>query len=292
MEDYKITNGIISIGVRGKGAELSSLKKGNIEYLWNADPSVWNRSAPQLFPIVGTLSDNEYRYGGRTYCMSRHGFARDSIFSVSKQTDKSICFTFHNTAETMKVYPFLFVLDIEYILTGSTLTYTWRIMNTGKSVMYFSVGGHPAFMCPPSGGKFTDCSLKFGSMMQVTDINCETLNAGGLLQSQMFHYKLDNGIVKITDDMFLHDALILEDSGIHAVSLLDSGKKEYIRVDFDADIFGLWSPQDKHAPFLCIEPWYGRCDRAGFKGELQDREWENKLESGKTFERSFSVTVI
>ncbi|MCK9169625.1 MAG: aldose 1-epimerase family protein [Treponema sp.] len=292
MEDYKITNGIISIGVRGKGAELSSLKKGNSEYLWNADPSIWNRSAPQLFPIVGTLAGNEYRYGGRTYYMSRHGFARDCIFSVSKQTDKSICLTLHDTPETIKMYPFPFIFDVEYILTGSTLTYTWRIMNTGKNVMYFSVGGHPAFKCPPSDGKFADCSLKFGGKIAVADINCETLNAAGLLQAQMFHYKLDNGIVKITDDMFSHDALILEDSGIHAVSLLDSGQKEYIRVDFDADIFGLWSPQDKHAPFLCIEPWYGRCDRAGYNGELQDREWGNELESGKTFERSFSVTVM
>ncbi|MFA6855942.1 MAG: aldose 1-epimerase family protein [Treponema sp.] len=292
MEDYKITNGIISIGVRGRGAELSSLKKGNVEYLWNAAPSVWNRSAPQLFPIVGTLSGNEYRYGGRTYCMSRHGFARDSIFSVSKQTDKNICFTFHDTPETMKMYPFPFVFDVEYILTGSTLTYTWRIMNTGKDVMYFSVGGHPAFMCPPSGGRFTDCSLKFGSRKPVTDINCGTINVDGLLQSETYHYILDDGILKITGDMFSHDVLILENSGIHAVSLLDSAMKEYIRVDFDADIFGLWSPQDKHAPFLCIEPWYGRCDRVGFCGELKDREWGNVLESGKIFEKSFSVTVM
>ncbi len=292
MEDYKITNGIISIAVHGKGAELSSLKKGDVEYLWNADPSVWNRSAPQLFPIVGTLSGNEYRCSGRTYRMTRHGFARDSMFSVTKQADKSICFTLRDTPETMSVYPFPFVFDVEYILTGSTLTYTWRVTNTGKNPMYFSVGGHPAFMCPPSEGSFTGCSLKFGGQEPVKDITCRTINPDGLLQPRTDHYALADGILNITGDMFSHDALILENSGIHAVSLLDCGGKEYLRVDFDTDIFGLWSPQDKRAPFLCVEPWYGRCDCVGFSGELKDREWGNTLESGKVFEKSFSVTVM
>lgn len=292
MEDYKITNGIISIAVHGKGAELSSLKKGGVEYLWNADPSVWNRSAPQLFPIVGTLSGNEYRSGGRTYRMARHGFARDSMFAVSKQADKSICFTLRDTPETMSVYPFPFVFDVEYILTGSTLTYMWRVTNTGKNPMYFSVGGHPAFMCPPSEGSFTGCSLRFGGREPVKDITCRTINADGLLQPRTDHYVLDDGILNITGDMFSHDALIFENSGIHAVSLLGCDGREYLRVDFDTDIFGLWSPQDKRAPFICVEPWYGRCDCVGFSGELKDREWGNALDSGKVFEKSFSVTVM
>jgi galactose mutarotase-like enzyme len=292
MENYQITNGIISIAVHGKGAELSSLKKGDSEYLWNADPSVWSRSAPQLFPIVGTLVNNEYRCDGRMYHMTRHGFARDKIFEVTKQTDKSIRFTLRDTPETMTLYPFPFIFDIEYILTGSTLTYTWRVTNTGKKIMHFSVGGHPAFMCPLSSGSFADCALKFSGRIPVKEITCGTLNADGLLQKRTDHYMLDDGILNITEDMFSHDALILENSGIHAVSLLDVDKKEYLRVDFDTDIFGLWSPQDKKAPFLCIEPWYGRCDRAGFNGELKDREWGNSIESGKLFEKSFSITVM
>lgn len=292
MKDYEITNGIISIAVRGKGAELSSLKKGKVEYLWNADPSVWNRSSPQLFPLVGTLAGNEYRTDGRIYHMTRHGFARDSMFTLTRQTDKSICFTLRDSPETLAVYPFPFVFDVEYIITCCTLTYTWRITNTGKDTLYFSVGGHPAFMCPPAGGRFTDCSIKFEGTEPVKDIACRTIDADGLLQARTDHYALDDGVLNITDDMFAHDALILENSGIHSVSLLDGSKTAYIRVDFDTDIFGLWSPRDKDAPFLCIEPWYGRCDRAGFKGELKDREWGNALDSGEIFEKSFSVTLM
>lgn len=292
MKIHEIDNGIISIAVREKGAELASIKKDGKEYLWNADPSVWNRSAPQLFPIVGTLADNEYVYNGKTYGMTRHGFARDSLFTLSGKTDKDICFTLRDTKETLDVYPFPFLFEVEYTLRDNVLTNVWRIINTGDKTMYFSVGGHPAFMCPVSGGKITDCFLAFAGKEPVSKIRCETINADGLLQSRSDTYELSNGIVRISDDMFSHDVLILENSGVHSISLLDKSEKARLRVDFDTDIVGLWSPQDKGAPFLCIEPWYGRCDRENFKGELKDREWGNSLESGEKFEKSFTVTVL
>ncbi len=52
---------------------------------------------------------------------------------------------------------------------------------------------------------------------------------------------------------------------------------------------------DTHSPgqasFICIEPWYGRCDRAGFEGSLEEREYGNKLETGEVFERSYTIEV-
>ena len=34
----------------------------NLEYIWQADPAHWGKHAPILFPIVGALKDNQYRY--------------------------------------------------------------------------------------------------------------------------------------------------------------------------------------------------------------------------------------
>ncbi|MFV0466582.1 MAG: aldose 1-epimerase family protein, partial [Lachnospiraceae bacterium] len=65
---------------------------------------------------------------------------------------------------------------------------------------------------------------------------------------------------------------------------------EYIKVEFQAPLFGIWSPEKKQAPFICIEPWYGRCDRETFEGRLKDREWGNKLAPGEVFERSYTIT--
>jgi len=62
-------------------------------------------------------------------------------------------------------------------------------------------------------------------------------------------------------------------------------------VSFDAPLFGLWSPAGMGAPFICIEPWYGRCDRAGFAGELKDREYGNSLAQGEKFEKSYTIAI-
>ena len=75
------------------------------------------------------------------------------------------------------------------------------------------------------------------------------------------------------------------------VSLLDGEKKPYLTVKFDAPLFGIWSPPGKNAPFICIEPWYGRCDRTDFTGTLEEREWGNRLAPGTVFEAAYTVEV-
>ena len=54
---------------------------------------------------------------------------------------------------------------------------------------------------------------------------------------------------------------------------------------------GIWSLEKKHAPFVCIEPWYGRCDRETFEGTLEEREWENKLKPQEVFDHSYEIKV-
>ena len=289
---YEISNGIISIAAVLKGAELVSLKKGGMEYLWQADLVVWNRSALNLFPFVGKLNGGVYRCEGKTYPMTPHGFARDMSFSLSKRTDTYLRLALSDTDETRKVYPFPFLFEITYTITGSTLTQTWRVTNTGKSMMYFSLGAHPGFVCPVQGGKLTDWTIRFSGDKKIDRVTARTIDAAGLVQERTDSYALSDGTVRITADMFSHDALIFEKSGIKAVTLLDKSKKEFVRVDFDTDVFGLWSPQERSAPFLCIEPWYGRCDRAGFSGELSEREWGNSLSPSAVFEKSFSITLF
>ena len=53
---------------------------------------------------------------------------------------------------------------------------------------------------------------------------------------------------------------------------------------------GLWT-KVTGAPFVCIEPWYGRCDSERFDGELKDRDWENALEAGGEFEASYKIII-
>ena len=66
-----LENEALKVTINGFGAELASIrgKETDTEYLWNADAKFWKRSAPVLFPFVGSLKNKEYHYEGKTYSM-------------------------------------------------------------------------------------------------------------------------------------------------------------------------------------------------------------------------------
>ena len=64
--------------------------------------------------------------------------------------------------------------------------------------------------------------------------------------------------------------------------------QEYVVMQFDEPIFGLWSPTSD-APFVCLEPWHGRCDADDFTGTLQERAYERMLEVGGVFNGVYTI---
>ena len=75
--DYQLKNNFLTVTLSDQGAEIQSVKDVNSgrEYIWQADPKIWGRHAPVLFPVVGRLKDDQYTYDGKTYHMGQHGFA-------------------------------------------------------------------------------------------------------------------------------------------------------------------------------------------------------------------------
>lgn len=295
MARHTLQNEILTIQINELGAELTSIKDNqtNIEYLWNGDPAYWKRHAPILFPFVGSLKNKSYRYDGKTYPMSQHGFARDMEFTLMNKSDHEVWLSLEATKETLEKYPFQFRLELGYRLDGRTITVLWRVLNQDNKTMYFSIGGHPAFMCPLNGkGEQKDYYLQFDTNQPLHYL---LINEEGMAVKKPFEQQeileTDNGILAIDPHMFDRDALIIEQNQCHEVSLLDPSKKPYLTVSFDAPLFGLWSPAGKNAPFICIEPWYGRCDSSDFDGTLEDREWGNVLEAGNAFEANYTITI-
>ena len=222
--------------------------------------------------------------------MGQHGFARDMEFELVSQTKDEAWFSLKSNDETLAKYPFEFVLEIGYKLSGSEIKVTWSVTNPAKKDLLFSIGGHPAFMCPVAEqGKQSDYYLKFDTDKAITyGLICD----GGLLDKDDNLLKVDaDGYCQIDEHMFDKDALIIENRQASKVSLCTPDKKPYLTVSFDAPLFGLWSPAGMGAPFICIEPWYGRCDRAGFAGELKDREYGNSLAQGEKFEKSYTIAI-
>lgn len=286
---YELKNSKLQVSVSSFGAELKSVKRvmDNREYMWDARPEFWKRTSPVLFPLVGGLNNGSYTYNGKSYMMSQHGFARDMEFTLVEKSDSKLLFALEDTEETLEKYPFKFRLEIGYELSDNNLNVSWNVFNKNDEKMYFSIGGHPAFLCPiEDGKKQTDYIIKFDVNDSVT---ASMLGNGGLLTDKETKYSLDNGKLAITENLFDNDALVIEKNQAHKVSLCYADGSPYLTVDFDAPLFGIWSPPKKNAPFICIEPWYGRCDRENFSGDLSEREWGNALEAGENFKTSYNI---
>lgn len=290
MALFQISNDKITIQIDSMGAELKSLKDvaSGREYMWNADPKYWKRSSPVLFPLVGGLQDGVYRLDSKEYPMGQHGFARDMEFKLKSQVAHEIWFVLESDSETLNKYPYPFQLELGYELSDRTVIVKWRVKNPAKERMYFAIGGHPAFLCPiEDGTKQSDYKIRFDTGEQVISSCLEN----GLLNGQKITYALQNGVLPVTEHLFDGDALVIEHDQAHRVSLVKPDGTDYLTVEFDAPLFGIWSVPQKQAPFICIEPWYGRCDRAGYERDWKDREWMQDLEAEETFEADYRVTV-
>lgn len=287
--NYSIENNKLSITVAAHGAELKSVirKSDNTELMWQADSAFWGRTSPVLFPLVGNYYEKKSVYADKTYEMGQHGFARDMDFDLVSKTADELVFELKDNADTKVKYPFSFVLTISYKLIENTLKVSWKVTNPSDETMYFSIGGHPAFNCD-----LDTYTLRFEKdNIANTNLTANIIAAdgSGCLSDIKSNLALDNGILKMSDELFSRDALIIENHQSDAVTLVDDKGADVLTVAFESPLFGVWSPVNKHAPFVCIEPWYGRCDRVGFNQKLEEREYANTLKAGEIFDVSYDI---
>lgn len=289
---FSIENRQLKVTMRSYGAELQGIiaKPSGEEFLWNGDPQYWKYSSPVLFPIVGKLVDDTYKYGGKEYKMNSHGLARVSEFELVEQTQYSITFALQYNEETLKIYPFKFRLEITYILRGTEIEVYWRVQNLdAKEDMYFSIGAHPAFRCPLEPGlKFEDYYLEFS---EHENLDVFELAPGCLLKHDKKAFS-EGKRVDLKYEYFDEDARIFERLASDTVMIRSDKGKKAIGVRAQGFPFwGIWSPAKKNAPFVCIEPWLGHADYADFKGEFQDKEGVIRVPAKETFEAKYYIIV-
>ena len=277
---HYLENDILKITVDTHGAELSSIyrKDERREMLWQGDPEFWGRRSPVLFPVVGKYKNGKTTYEGKEYFSGQHGFARDSEFTLVEKTETKISFELSSNEETLKQYPFRFRLVCSFELNNDRIIVGWNVENIDDKKIYFSIGAHPAFYCEKDKTVLT---------MNSKNIKYSLINSNGLYTPQK--YDVENSFV-LHDNIFDNDALIIENSGVNEISLINNDKK-YLTVKIDAPLFGIWSPTKKNAPFVCIEPWYGRCDAEVFNGDITEREWGNSLEVGETWYKEYEIII-
>lgn len=285
----QIKNDKLTVTVAPPGAELQSIKDANgKEYLWDGDEKYWNRHSPILFPIVCGLWKDTYRINGKEFNLGRHGFARDTDFTLVAQGADRVTYALHDNEETFKDYPYHFNLAISYRLEANKIHVVWHVENTDSKTIYFQIGGHPAFLVP--GAKKGE-ELK--GKLRFNDATPKRLygNVGGCITPGYHDVETKDGIWEFTEDSFADDAVIFDHSQLNHIELLDENDKPAVTLDIKTPAVGLWSPTGKHAPFICIEPWYGIHDWAEYDGEFKDKYLMNQLLPGASFMSEYTITI-
>ena len=291
---YVLKNEQLQATFESFGAELISLQDDTgKEYLWYGDSAFWGRHSPVLFPFVGKVKDGKYRYKGVEYSMGQHGFARDMEFTLVSQAEDEIWFGLDSTEETLAKYPFAFRLEVGYKMTANTLRVLWKVINPDtEEVLHFSIGAHPAFLCPLDEGTAQE---EYYMQLDVNEAEYYSASlACGLRTMEKHSLKLEDKKVQLIEGFFdLGDegTYIFEDNQVKEVALVRPDGRPYVTVSFDMPLVAIWSPEKKKAPFVCIEPWCGRCDTIEFEGSLEERAWAQQLTPGGIFETYYDIKI-
>lgn len=281
---------MLELEVSAQGAELQNIrnKRTGFEYLWQGNPAYWKRRSPVLFPIVGAVWNGKFRMDGKTYEMGQHGFARDMAFTpVSDCPDDELWFRLESSPETLERFPREFRLEIGYKLDDTRISVMWRVENIGDKELPFQIGAHPAFNIP---GFNADDAVHGYFAFDTNNLEAELISEKGCVGDEAFRPALDaEGMLPIQGNTFSHDALIFGGQ-LHRVSLLDKEKQPLLTALFRSPYVGLWTP-GADAPFVCIEPWYGRADSVGYEGDFSSRHQMNRLAPGAVFNASYMLII-
>jgi galactose mutarotase-like enzyme len=275
------------ITISEKGAELQSIQLNGLEYLWQADPKYWSKHSPVLFPIIGELKDGKYIFENKEYHLPRHGFARDHVFEAKQISETSAIFTLKSSADTLSVYPFQFIFQLQYEIKQQTLYCSYIIQNLNEGDMYFSVGGHPAFRVPLDEKlKYADYSLAFNKETSLKRF----LLYNGLTNDKTEDVALDDKELHLKSSLFYNDAIVLKHLSSDQIELFSDKDPHGLKFSFEGfPYFGIWAAKD--APFVCLEPWCGIADNIHNNHELTSKEGINQLAAGASWKRTWNVEL-
>lgn len=250
--------------------ELSTLTGENI--LWEKDDAIWNRTAPNLFPIVGRLLNDTYTWKGKEYTMRQHGFARDQKFEVTQQTATSVCLLLKANASTRLQFPFEFEFEVTYTLEGNQIQVSHCTRNLTADKMPYSVGGHPGFALKD---KLSNHELQFSNAFQAERCLIEGNYYSGATKTMNIAPALP-----LDFSLFASDALVFKQPPFQSVTLAHTTKGKLVTLHFDSlDAIGFWTKE--HAPFFCIEPWWGWADAHSHNGNLAEKDGMHWLNAGE-----------
>lgn len=291
---HKLENNFLTITAHENGGELHSItsKLDKTEFVWNGNPDYWKYHAPVLFPIVGKVKDGKYSVNGKTFELPQHGLARTSKFELLNKSDKEISFELKYSNESLKIYPYKFSLIIKYTLEEKSVTTTYQVTNLDNKKIDFSIGAHPAYMCPLLENEtLNDYYFEFNERENASLMLLNTTNA--LFKHEEKEFLKNENKIALSKELFQKDALVFDCSKLKSNKIKVKTDKHNKFIEFNFSGFshlGLWAPV-KGAPFLCIEPWFGHADYEDFNDDFSKKQGILSLDPEKIFTCKYTITI-
>ena len=283
--EIELKKGNASAKIKDKGAELVSLKIGGKELMWCGDEKYWGKTSPFLFPMIGNLRNGKTLINGKEYSITKHGFARDNVFTAEKLSDDKAVFTFSANEETKKSFPFDFKVQLTYTLSDEKLTIDYSVTNEGDEDMPYCIGAHPAFSCPD----ISDYVLIFGQDETVKSpvMNLTTRMWGDNDRIERLN---NSNRFELSYPLFDNDCVYFDTIKSKNCALVSKKDGEGVKVSWTGfETLGVWTPDHKNAPFICIEPWCGCDDYDTDNGVFKDKRGIQTARKNET--RHYSMTL-
>lgn len=277
-KEITIRNKFVEATISSHAAEVISFKKvgSTVETIWSRNPRHWRNCNPLLFPYTGPLKDGKYTYEGKEYACGQHGFARDAEFTFTEFREDEVALVLQSDFNTMRVYPFIFSVEVRYKLQGHKLLINYRVINRDEKMLPFNIGFHPAFNCPMDRREsYKNYRIEFEEPedlshpeRDIPDGKSFSLKDVSLFPSFFFY----NGQIKSSWAQLTN--------GRHTVRV---GIEGY-------DALGFWHASEK-APFVCIEPWHPHNDLPK-ENTFRDDTENNLLPPGEVFECGYYFELV
>ena len=290
--NYILENENIKISASTFGGELNNLitKNDNVEFLWSGDEKYWKYHSPILFPIVGKVLNNKYKVENSEYELPQHGLARTREFKMIEKDNNHIIFELLWSEDTLKIYPYKFSLRLSYELLENGVKDGYKVKNLDDKEIYFSIGGHPAFMCPIlEGEKFEDYYFQF-NQKENSDI-MELASDTGYFTGKTKKFFNNEDKINLNLELFKYDAIVFGDLKSTSITLKSNKNNKELTMDYTGfPYLAIWT-KPTGAPFICIEPWYGHSDYKDFNGDLKDKKGIEKLQINEEFNAEYKLFI-
>lgn len=285
MSVIEIKNDKLTVGINSIGSEILYIKGASgTDFLWNGDENVWSGRAPVLFPICGGLKEDKYTFNGKKYSLPKHGFGRKSEFEGKLISDKKVEFILKSNEETLKNYPFEFILKIVFELEDNKIKVSNKVENLSEGAMYFSIGAHEGYSCPEG---IEEYYIEFDEEVTLDSFILD----GNLLENNSIRILDNQKKLPLKYEYFEIDALVFKNVDFHKATLKHKNSSKEIIVEFeDSEYFLLWTKPE--AKYICLEPWNGIQDIVDSDYDITKKEGIIELEKGGMYEVSHTITFI